>query len=158
MRKIDLSPPPVVVQNLAASLIPVTQHDVIFREIGENPFLRSIGTFTTVTLGGFVLGSVGNVAMSLVSDSGPFSFKKATKEGIMFGLKFGTEIAMTELVETSLSVYRGKSKPYDKIIAGAFAGATCNVHTGFRGIARGAANGAAMASFLALVQFASEKL
>ena len=156
MIQTGIEPSLTTVQALAPYLTPVTPEEVLYREFGESPVANSFKTFLTTSTGFFVLGSAYTAGSDVLFKKVPFSFKRSVKEGAKIGLKFGTELAITELIENSLASHRGESKKYDKIIAGSVAGATVNIPGGWKAMGKGAAEGAALASFLVITQTASE--
>ena len=159
MIQTGIEPSMTTVQALAPYLAPITQEEVLYRDFGQSPVANSIKTFATTTSGFFVLGTIGSIGYNAIfHKEEPFSFKKNLKTGFNLGIKYGTEIAITELIENSFASYRGAERKYDKIIAGAVAGAAVNIPGGYKQMGKGAAEGAALASFLVLSQTASELL
>ena len=155
----NIEPSMTTVQALAPYLTPITQEEVLYRDFGQSPVANSIKTFATTTTGLFVLGTIGSIGYNTIFHKNEsFSFKENLKAGATIGLKYGTELAITELIENSFASYRGAERKYDKIIAGAVAGAAVNIPGGYKKMGRGAAEGAALASLLVLTQTASEAL
>lgn len=155
MIRTEIEPNPRTVHALGPMLVPVTPNDVIYREVGENPFLRAIGTFSATATTFTVLGSAGNMALNVYRKQ-PIAFKQSCKKGAMLGLKYGAEFAAVGLIEESLANYRGQTKVYDKVIAGAVVGGAFKIPQGPKQMAIGAAQGAGMAALLVSMQATSE--
>ena len=149
---------PEFVRDLSRYLLPITVEEVLNRELGESPIIKAIGT--TVATGGlgFMIGAGKYMFETLPQQDAIFSIKSLSYEGIKFGAYLGIQSGITDLIETSMSCARGKAMFYDKVVAGAMAGAIIGLPNGIDGVKKGAARGALLATGMALMQMTQDIL
>lgn len=136
-------------------LLPVTEYDLTFREFGESPVFKSVGTLITLATGASVICSSGMIIRDLFTSKETFSVKKSVVEGMKAGCSFGAQIALSELVTETMANFRGRESFYDTLISGAITGAVFSIHKGGKGMIDGAIRGVLLSSLLSGVKFAS---
>ena len=129
-------------------LTPVTDYDLSFREFGESPIFKSVGTLITLSTGASIICSSGIIIQDLFRGEKPFSIKKDIAKGIKTGCSLGAQIALGELVTETMANIRGEVAFYDTLVSGAITGAIFNIHKGGKGMIDGAVRGIMLSSFL----------
>lgn len=147
--KRSMNPDPLMVKHLARYLLPITPEEVMTREYGESAILKAYQTTLCFGCLGFIFGAGSYAFETLPNKNAIFSFKEMSKRGFKAGAPFGFQVGVTDFIETSLSYRRGRTKFYDRIIAGTLAGAICGIPNGKTGIKDGAINGAMMSTGMA---------
>ena len=134
---------PLTVDNVSKYLLPVTQEEVLYLDVGMSPFAKAIGATESMGSFGAAIGTVSYAGFNLFrGEKGSFSVKELGKSALTTGLQVGLEAGITSYIENTLACNRGKSKSYDKIIAGTTAGAILGIPDGLNGIKNGAIKGA----------------
>ncbi|OHS93688.1 Mitochondrial import inner membrane translocase subunit Tim17 family protein [Tritrichomonas foetus] len=154
--KMSMNPDPNMVNLLARYLLPITQEEVLNREFGESPVLKAINTTLTTGALGFAIGAGKYAFETFPQKDAIFSAKDLTVSGLKMGAYFGIQAGITDLIETSMSTYRGRARAYDKVVAGAMAGAICGIPDGVKGMKSGAAQGATFAVGMVALQTLQE--
>ena len=139
--KMSMNPDPLMVKHLARYLLPITPEEVMTREYGESAIIKAYQTTLCFGCLGFLFGAGSYAYEVLPKKNAYFSFKAMSKQGLKSAASLGIQAGVTDLIETSLSYHRGKTKFYDRIIAGTIAGAVCGIPSGKEGIKKGAING-----------------
>lgn len=154
--KMSMNPDPVMVKHLARYLLPITPEEVMTREYGESAIIKAYQTTLCFGCLGFLIGSGSYAYEVLPKKDAIFSFKAMSKQGLKTGASLGFQVGVTDLIETSLSYRRGKTRFYDRIIAGTVAGAVCNIPSGKEAIKKGAINGALLSTAMTAINLMQE--
>ena len=147
-----------MVRHLARYLLPITPEEVMTREYGESAIIKAYQTTLCFGCLGFIIGAGSYAYDVLPKKNAIFSFKEMSKTGLKMGASFGIQVGITDFFEKSLSYRRGKTRFYDRIIAGTLAGAICGIPQGKTGIKKGAMNGALMSTGMTVISLVQELL
>lgn len=146
-RATDAPPPPpravpaATVDAVARLLLPVTREEVLLRDVGMSPLARAVGAAASMGALGAAVGAAA-YAGGCALGRRPFSARALGRSAMASGAQLGLEAGITSYVEDALAIRRGRVRAYDRVIAGATAGALLGAPGGLRGVRDGAARGA----------------